>query len=80
MEFCKRSENVHGANELVKNFQGLLHHSSLEKKLHNFSGGHILQSYITPSLQKSEKFVIVQLIIDVCTLNVKNALLFVQSH
>ena len=31
-------------------------------------------------MQKSEKFVIVQLKIDVCTLNVKNALLFVQSH
>ena len=31
-------------------------------------------------MQKSEKFVIVQLKIDFCTLNVKNALLFVQSH
>ena len=40
----------------------------------------MLQFYTTPTVQKSEKSVIVQLEIDVCTLNVKNILLFVQSH
>lgn len=40
----------------------------------------ILKSYTTPTMQKAEKCVIVLLKIDVCTLNVKNGLLFVKCH
>ena len=45
--FCRRSENAHEANELVKKFQRFLYHSALEKNYIASSGVHILHSYTT---------------------------------
>ena len=75
MAFCLRSENAHEANELVKKFSRFLYHSALEKNyIASQEDIYYNRTPLTPTLQKSEKFVIVQLKLDVCTLNVKNTI------